>query len=215
VSAEDRVRRWLGAKQTGCTFASLIANATGGLTMATFREGATADDVDALFDHAASQRKPAIAVFPTLRTEMEVSDQLLALAVGERWSVKRRPNPTGMITEDVLVGIEWQTAEPALRSSPMGLGPFGTMPVTRRAPYTCIAAWPGGRANKHSQRLRDPTVHFLDVDLSGYRINYKARWDNTVRETSEILLDDQSRFYRNVAFRLSSAVAERLATLPP
>ena len=57
-------------------------------------------------------------------------------------------------------------------------------------------------------------MHFLDVDLSGYRINYKSRWDNTVRETSEILMDDQSRFYRNVAFRLSSGIAALLAALP-
>lgn len=53
--------------------------------MASFRDGATAARVDALFDHAASQRKPAVAVFPTLRTETEVADLLLALAVGERY----------------------------------------------------------------------------------------------------------------------------------
>ena len=35
-----------------------------------------------------------------------------------------------------------------------------------------------------------------------------------IEETSEILIDDQSRFYRHVAFRLSSGIAALLAALP-
>jgi hypothetical protein len=51
----------------------------------------------------------------------------------------------------------------------MGLGPFGTMPPTRRAPYTVIAAWTGGRENTLRRKV-EPVVHFLDVNLSKHRL---------------------------------------------
>ena len=40
----------------------------------------------------------------------------------------------------------------------MGLAPFGTMPVTRRAPYVCLATWPGGHDNPYLTRYERDIV---------------------------------------------------------
>jgi hypothetical protein len=215
VSAEAHVRRWLASKQTGCGFATQIAKAAAGLTMATFPGVASAAEVDAVFDYAAIQSRPAIVVLPGLRTEAVLADQLLALALGARWRVQVVDAPAGLTTDDVFVSIEWLTSAPDKWSSPMGLAPFGTMPATRRAPYTCVAAWTGGHANKFRKRV-EPVVHFLDVDLSAYRMSaerYNERRKSSVEATSAILFDDDARNYRNVAYRLSRGVAEQLAPL--
>lgn len=217
VSAEDNIRRWLTRQQTGCAFAALSASEPARLTMATFEGLATSADIDALFDFAATQSKPAIAVLTRARTEQQVAEQLLELANGDRWRVWRSAVPAGIETDDVFVAMKWRTsAAEELWSSPMGLGPLGAMPATRRAPTTCIAAWPGGRANKFRKKV-EPVVHFLDVDLAGYRLSserYQRLRKQSVKATTEILFDDSASHYRNIAFRLSSAVAEQLRPLP-
>jgi hypothetical protein len=48
----------------------------------------------------------------------------------------------------VLVGIHWTTANGA-RSSLMGVGPLGTMPEHRRAPYFALIGWGGEHRNEH------------------------------------------------------------------
>jgi len=174
--------------------------------------------LDAFFLLAGGQHLPAIAIFPNIRTEHELADQLLVFAVGERWRVRRVPVPEGLETDDVLVGIEWETADAGVRSSPMGFASLGTMPVTRRAPYTCIAAWTGGHENKHRKKI-DPVVHFLDTDLGQYRLSpdrYKELRLKSERDTSDLLAgqNDKASHYRNVAFRLSATVSEQLAALP-
>jgi hypothetical protein len=215
VSAEDHVRLWLGQNLTGCNFSGLIANRSGGLVMATFRAMASPEELDRVFDLAAGQSLPVVAVFPELRTEKQISEQLMALSGGERWRVWRVPTPAGLETDDVFVGLEWKTAAATIWSSPMGLAPLGTMPVTRRAPHTCIAAWTGGHQNKF-RRTKDPVVHFLDVDLTGYRLDadkYKRRTVASKEATAAILLNDKASYYRNVAFRLSASVKDQLAAL--
>jgi hypothetical protein len=95
---------------------------------------------------------------------------------------------------------------------------MGTMPATRRAPYTCIAAWTGGHENKHRKKT-EAVVHFLDTDLDRYRLSsekYKELRIESEKDTSALLSNqsDKASYYRNVAFRLSTAVAVRLAALP-
>jgi hypothetical protein len=184
--------------------------------MATFPGVATHGDIDALFDFASAQKRPAIAVLPGIRTEHQVAEQLLELAKGNRWRVRHVPRPDALATDDVFVGLEWQTGTPDLWSSPMGLAPLGTMPATRRAPYTCIAAWTGGRDNRFKKKI-EPLVHFLDVDLTGYRLTsdrYKRLRKDSEKLTAGLLFDDSASHYRNVAFRLSAASAQALSKLP-
>jgi hypothetical protein len=170
------------------------------------------DVLDKIFETAASDAIPGFAVFPAIRTEEQLVDQLKILATGERWTV-RRVTVAGLTTDDLLLGLEWKTSGEFI-SLPMGFGPFVTMPTTRRAPYVCIATWPGGRANPHRKRPKKGIVDFLDSalpkPLSGEE--YKAAWDDSVKRAGELLSEqhDDPNCYRDVAFRLSAAAAKRL-----
>lgn len=216
ASAQDHIRTWLARRMTGCVFAALAAKTRDRILMAPFSGIASVDEIDGVFELAAVQRLPAIVILPGVRTESQVADQLLVLSRGARWRVRRVPEPAGLDTDDIFIGLEWQTPDAGVWSSPMGLAPLGTMPPTRRAPYTCIAAWTGPRLNAFREGT-DPVVHFLDSDLTRYRLNaekYNKHRRASVEETRALLLSDKAKNYRNVAFRLSVAVAEKLSTLP-
>src|SRR6185436_15540233 len=149
---------------------------------------------------------PTIAVFPAIRTEGQLIDQLRLLETGDRWELSREV-VTGLVTDDVLVGIRWTTST-HLVSLPMGFGPFATMPATRRAPYVCLATWPGDHENPHRKKFQPKIVDFLDSALSEplSAEEYKRVWDGSIKRTTELLSEsqDDSSFYRKVAFRLSS-----------
>jgi hypothetical protein len=218
MSIEDQVRSWLARRNTGCWFAALLATESkrDRLAMATFPDAASPDQIDPLFDYAGGKKLPALAIILGVRTESELVDQLLLLTSGSRWSVRRVPVPLGMNTDDVLVGIEWATTG-GTRSSPMGFATLGTMPVTRRAPFTCIAGWTGGHDNVYRKKT-EPVVHFLDADLTGVvrdARHYSSLTTKSVKETTAMLANenDHARNYRNVAFRLSSAASAALHDL--
>jgi len=97
----------------------------------------------------------------------------------------------------------------------MGLAPFATMPVTRRAPYVCIAGWPGGHDNPHWKRYEDGIVHFLDTDVSELGLTgtkYRSLNKMSIDATKELLADpsDDARHYRRAAFRLQSSAGNML-----
>lgn len=200
------MRRWLGRRFTGCAFAQAFA--VQDLVFGAFDERAGPSDVDAIFDLAAEQQLAAVIVLPTVRSEASLLAQLDHLATGERWRLSRR-TVAGLSTKDLLVGIEWQTSA-GLTSGPMGFGPFPTMPVTRRAPYVCIATWPGGHENPYWKRFVPSKVDFLDARLDPVdwpRAKYKKTWDASVLHTTELLTEshDDADWYRSVAFRLASS----------
>jgi hypothetical protein len=95
----------------------------------------------------------------------------------------------------------------------MGFGPFPTMPVTRRAPYICLATWPGEHENVHRKKFEPQMVDFLDSRLPEPLTpgEYKAVWNGSTNRTTELLSEsrDSAAFYRRVAFRLSAAVASK------
>jgi len=89
------------------------------------------------------------------------------------------------------------------------------MPVTRRAPYVCLVAWPGGHDNPYWTRYDQDIVHFLDTDLTALQLTTPKYHSLTKasKAASELLLTelgDDARYYRRVAFRLQSSVAESL-----
>ena len=202
----EQVRRWLSSGFTGCSFARSFA---GGKQLAQvgFEEHATPGELDTIFDAAAQGHLPAIVVFTGIRDETALLEQLRVLTTGARWSVQRT-SARGLETSDLLLEVSWRTAA-GLTSTPMGFGPFPTMPVTRRAPYVCLGVWPGGHENQHPHRgPPSPTaVDFLDAPLptSLTRPAFDKAWDASVDQTTALLgeLKDQSRFYRTVTFRLS------------
>jgi hypothetical protein len=153
---------------TGCQFAALIAQDPKRIFAVSFHELASEANVSRVFEAAAQAHLPAVAVFTGIRTEADLVEQLCILARGSRWTITRE-YPAGLVTDDVLIGIHWQIRD-GLSSSIMGLAPFATMPVTRRAPYVCLAAWPGGHDNPHWTRYEHDIVHFLDTDLSALQL---------------------------------------------
>jgi hypothetical protein len=198
---------------TGCQFATLIAQHRERIATSVFAGLAPEANVTRLFEFGASLHVPAIAIFLGIRTEQELAEQLRILAAGERWKITEE-HPEGLETDDVLIGMEW-TIRPGLVSSPMGLAPFATMPVTRRAPYVCIAAWPGGHENPHWTRYDERVVHFLDTDLSKLRLTkpkYRSLTATSKDATHEILSEvgDDARHYRRAAFRLQRGAREAL-----
>ena len=216
MSADDHLRQWLAKGMTGCQLAKLIAQKNDRIVTATFAGLAPEEDISRLFDAGARGHLPVIAIFTDIRTEDALVEQLGVLARGPRWRFTRE-HPEGLVTNDVMVGIEWQIRE-GLASSPMGFAPFGTMPVTRRAPYACVAAWPGEHENPSWTRYDERIVHFLDTDLAAlkltkakYRSLTKASTDATNTLLSE--LHDDARYYRRTAFRLSAATAAALSTV--
>ena len=215
MPADEHLRQWLAEGMTGCQFAKLIAQRKDRIVTATFAGLAQEEDVSRVFDAGARAQLPAIALFTGIRTEHALAEQLGILARGPRWTLTEE-HPEGLTTDDVMVGMEWRIRD-GLASSPMGLAPFATMPVTRRAPYVCIAAWPGGHDNPNWTRFERGIVHFLDTDLTALKLT-KAKYKSLTKvskETTEELLhevDDDARHYRRVAFRLQASVREALRT---
>jgi hypothetical protein len=213
VSAKDHLRQWLGKGMTGCQFAALIAQQPDRIVTTAF-PGLTAEaDVTRLFESGTDLHVPAVAIFLGIRTEQELAEQLRLLSAGERWKITEE-RPEGLATDDVLIGMEW-TIRPGLVSSPMGLAPFATMPVTRRAPYVCLAAWPGEHENPHWTRYDERVVHFLDTDLSKLGITkpkYRSLTTASKDATNELLseLGDDARHYRRAAFRLQGSTRAQL-----
>lgn len=167
MPADEHLRQWLAEGMTGCQFAKLIAQRRERIVTSTFAGLTQEEDVSRTFEAGTTARLPAIAIFIGIRTEDQLVEQLRILSRGPRWQITHE-HPDGLETDDVMIGMTWQVRE-GLASSPMGLAPFGTMPVTRRAPYVCIAAWPGGHDNPHWKRYEEGIVHFLDTDLSACR----------------------------------------------
>ena len=132
MAADEHLRQWLAEGMTGCQFAKLIAQEKDRIVRATFAGLAPEEDVSRVFDAGARARLPAIAIFTGIRTEQALAEQLGILARGARWTLTEE-RPEGLTTNDVMVGMEWRIRD-GIASSPMGLAPFATMPVTRRAP---------------------------------------------------------------------------------
>ena len=206
---ERQVRRWLGSGFTGCGFAQSFAN--GPLLLSAVDRNVGPNEIDVLFDFAASEHLPAIAIFPAIRTEADLAELLHRLETGDRWELSREV-VEGLVTEDVLVGVRWKTRT-GLISQPMGFGPFSTMPVTRRAPYVCLATWPGEHENPHRKKFDPRMIDFLDSALPAPLTldEYKSVWRSSEERTTELLSEsqDSSSIYRRVAFRLSAAVVNR------
>jgi len=198
---------------TGCQFAKLIAQKRERIVAAAFPGLTSEIDVSRLFETGTDTHLPVIALFTGIRTEAALIEQLSILARGSRWRITRE-HPAGLITDDAMIGVEWQIGNGCV-SSVMGFAPFATMPVTRRAPYVCLAAWPGGHDNPHWTHYERDIVHFLDTDLTALQLTipkYRSLTKLSRSTTEQLLteLGDDARYYRRVAFRLQGSVAESL-----
>lgn len=215
MGADDHLRDWLARGMTGCEFAKRIAAKPERLIQVTFPALASEPEVSRVFELGASALLPVVVMFSGIRSEAALAQQLSVLAGGARWSLTEE-HPDGFVTDDVLVGISWQVTD-ALSSSIMGFAPFASMPVTRRAPYVCIAGWPGRHENPHWRRYEEGIVHFLDTNISALKLTpakYKDLNKASIAATKRLLSEpnDDARFYRRAAFRLQPSVRELLRT---
>jgi hypothetical protein len=205
-TCELQFGRWIARGFTGCGFAQSFAK-TKKLLVASLERLASAEEVDHVLDVGAAEHAPVAVVLPWIRDEHQLVEQLRALNRGSRWRVVRE-QLAELPTDDLLVRIEWTTPF-GFVSMPMGFGPFPQMPVTRRAPYVCIATWPGEHENPHRKKFDKHRVDFLDAATAEplTKQQYDTLWASSVERTTELLAEtrDESRFYRTVSFRLSSS----------
>lgn len=76
-------------------------------------------------------------------------------------------------------------------------------------------AWPGGHDNPDWTRYDQNIVHFLDTDLTALQLTtpkYRSLTKASKAASEQLLteLGDDARYYRRVAYRLQSSVAESL-----
>lgn len=88
--------------------------------------------------------------------------------------------------------------------------------MTISALASTLGTWPTAHEGAHTHRRKPmpKAVDFLDarlpVDMS--RSSFDRQWDRSVEQTTALLAetDDRSRFYRDVAYRLSRACLPKL-----
>lgn len=155
--AKQLMTAWLRANITGCLFAMRFAKEATGRIRPIVLTGALdathlPEQLDPVLRDAAAHSEAVLAIFPDLRTSEDVAHLLDSLSHDEAWScteLKWQDHARA----DILISLEWTTPGGHVTSA-MGLAPFGTMPITRRAPYVAIALWPGGQENPFRQEPR-------------------------------------------------------------
>lgn len=214
----DHFRLWLRAGLSGCEFAKSIAGKVKNVEFVSHVESAPPDPevLNSYFDDCAQQEQAAFVLFPKIRFERELLPLLYKLGCDPRWEVQ--DHSTYEPYANVMFGLEWKTANGDVTDT-MGFGPFGSMPVSRRAPYVALAAWPGGRSNPvrgkpPTPRARRGEVSFLDAAHGVLNGRYDRHWTETSTKVERLMAEppDDARLYRKVAFSLSRASLSLCAT---
>jgi len=209
-------RKWLRIG-TGCGFAASLANA-GRVAYEAHAEMPPVHEVDTNLDAYAASRFSAVFIFPFATSEAGLVDVLASLRAGSsRWKIRDRGPGNGGTH---LVGVQWSTANGDV-SDAMGFAPLPSMPVTRRAPYFAIAAWPGGRENPErgtppTPRARRGEVSFLDAAHGFGHDAYAALWDLTMTAVAGLMVmpPDSAKRYYTTAFVLSATAASAITFDP-
>lgn len=140
---------WLNAPRLhGCSFATAIAKSNR-IRLASFFGIPTDDVVPQLSEHiqiAASAQQLAVAIYPNIVTAQELLAFIRLLDCSSDWTVTPLNVPGRS-----AVDMRWASSD-SQQSSVMGFAPFGTMPVTRRAPYVAMALWPCGYDNPRRKK---------------------------------------------------------------
>lgn len=216
--AKHLMTAWLRANITGCLFATRFAAESTGRIRPIVLTGATAathlgEQLEPVLRDAAAHSEAILAIFPDLRSPEDVARLIDALSRDTAWScseVQWREYPR----EDLLISLEWSTPSGHMTSA-MGLGPLGSMPITRRAPYMAIALWPGGQENPFRQEPRK-RVSLADMPHSLPRDIHDTYWRRT-EENKARYLDGQSEGSARprVTFCLPVSVRSLITTLKP
>ena len=206
------VRNWIQPRFSRCHFAGLFETAERiRWTALLVDDGFGA--IDSYAEFAGQESEFAAFVFPEVRDPISVALLIQRLAELPRWEFEIRERDSAP-PHTCSVALTWLT-ETGFRSEAMGLAPLGTMPATRRAPYTSVIVWPGGRDNPHKESRTDGVVGFID----GNHGLSKDAFETTLAETSDatrrVLRTDgeKSKELYRIAFTLPASVRPILEPL--
>jgi hypothetical protein len=227
MTAEDVPQRvmtaWFRANITGCRFATMFAKPLGEdeargtirvhaiYQAAEMSAGQICSRVDPLLTEAATHPDAVVLTFPDVRSEHQVADIINSLCAGSGlWScreVQWRDFPRS----DILLAVEWKTPRGHI-STTLGLAPFGTMPLTRRAPYVCIALWPGGHENPHWP-AKGPRVSLADMPHNlEFEAHQKMKADSEEHKRDYLDKLSEGAADHRVSFCLSPTIRDRLTS---
>lgn len=142
---EGWLRLWVQVL-SGCRFAGQLATRGGAVVSHAIWGAPHASRLSFLLEQEGEAKNAVIFTFPERRTPQDVADLLSGLSEDDRWESRELLAPTPLVAPGRLLQLTWRTAYDRTMTV-LGLGPFGTMPVTRRAPYVGLAVWPGHEEN--------------------------------------------------------------------
>jgi hypothetical protein len=206
-------QRWLAAGLTGCRFATTMAGIGKGAflvfwTVLEDDEKADFDAIEGFLDAGAASTpetppRSTIVVFPRVRSPRQVGRLLGRLRARPRWSCEPDGRSRDGDTREFL-SLKWSTTT-GLVSHAMGFAPFGTMPVSRRAPYVAIGIWGGGFENPFWPQKKRHSISFADARHPIENAEKHERmWKGSETDTAALLGDptDDVKAMRRVAFCL-------------
>jgi hypothetical protein len=221
--AAHTITTWLKSLCHGCAFANQYAE-TAFMVELSGPSAFEFEEYERAFDQGVASRVPVVVVLSDIASQAELVRVLNALRQGDRWSVQKAPRCEWPSQCPVMV--TWRTTQ-GPDSILMGLGPFLSMPPTRRAPYVALAMWPGGFDNKHrpnpgpSGRVRT-RVALSDTDVSKMADTaYNKNWSRSETITAGHLgkIDPLSMLKMTFCLDAEHLVAlsldQRSSSLPP
>lgn len=213
--AVELMVRWLRAGMTGCEFARVFAKqpAPGEVRPVVVRsslsEPRVGEILDLIFQKAASESAAVLTIFPDLRYDEDVADLASALSSHHAWTLWQPAWPAEAQRDDVLVALDWTTPS-GHSSSALGLGPMGSMPVTRRAPFVGLVVWPGA----HDNPWREVTykrVGVADMRHSLTKAKHQMYWQASQQNKASYTAEELVTAARHeVTFCLRGDVRSRL-----
>jgi hypothetical protein len=161
------------------------------------------EQLEPLLIESAGHDEAVLFIFPDLRTEEQVVSIINGLCAHASWEAKEiqwQEYPRS----DILVALSWKSPE-QFQSTTLGLAPFGTMPVMRRAPLVAIALWPGGHQNLHWP-YRGKRVSLADMPHSlDAETHQKMKVDSEQRKAEYLLGQNEGAARHQVSFCFSQA----------
>lgn len=169
------------------------------------------DDFESAIEQAAASGICAIGLDVIATTGADAAALLRRLHDREAWKV----SIIGA-TDAPIVKLALHYLSGARRSSVMGLAPFGTMPVTRRAPFVSLVVWGGAAGTRkiHEKARHAPDEHSIGLVDIPIRLDddpFDTAWKNTIARTKArlVLPPFSSKVLRDVCFMLERGDVEK------
>ena len=145
------VRRFLHADTTACDFVGHFAQRGEGISWSSLQGKPNAQVISEMVEVARSSGEFAGIIFPEIGTDGDLAALVAVFAAHTHWSVI---HDLQSIPGADVVRICWLRAgdNGDKTCSVLGMAPTLSMPVTRRAPYVSLFAWPGERVNEFREK---------------------------------------------------------------